>query len=155
MRTYLVGAAIVLAALLVVACGSGDGSSSSVSTASNTSATITKAQYITRADAICGRTEKKQLALVDKFPKQKPTQQARMELVEFAGIPPLKEQAEQLNELPEPSKDAGAAKAYVDAFSNGVKGADEDPSAMLEAPTPFAKAESLAVKFGFKVCSGA
>lgn len=155
MKTYVVGAAIVLVALLVVGCGSDGGSSSSVSTASNTSVTITKAQYIERADAVCGRTEKKQLALVDEFPKQKPTQQAQVELVEFAGIPPLKEQAEQLNELPEPNKAAGEAKAYVDAFSNGVKGADEDPSAMLEAPTPFAKAESLAVKFGFKVCRGA
>ena len=152
MKRYLVGAFAVIWVLLGLGCGSGGSDSSN---ASNASATVSKAEYVKQADAICGRTEKKQLQLVAKFPKQKPTKQAQVELVEFAGIPPLSEQAKELSDLPAPREDAADAKAYVAAFSVGVEKAEGDPSTMLKAPSPFAEAEALALKFGFKVCKGA
>ncbi|HET7120882.1 MAG TPA: hypothetical protein VFI17_06480 [Solirubrobacterales bacterium] len=152
MKGYLAGACALVVALLAIGCGSSGDSSSK---ASNTSATISKVEYLKRADAICGRTEKEQLKLVASFPQGKPTQKAQVELIEHAGIPPLQEQAKQLGDLPAPREDAAQAEAYVVAFTKGLKKAEEDPGAMLKAPSPFAEAEALAAKVGFKVCKGA
>jgi hypothetical protein len=149
-RSFVAGAWASVIVLLIVGCGGGGGSVSNVST---TSAIISKAEYVKRADAICSRTEKEQLKLLGSLPKLKPTQKSQVELVEHAGIPPLQEQAKELTKLPEPSEGAAEAKAYVIAFSNGLEKSEEDPSAMLKS-TPFASAEAIAAKFGFKVCAG-
>lgn len=151
MKGYLAGVCALIGFLLVVGCGS-DGDNSS--TASDPSATISKSDYLKRADAICARTEKEQRRLVRSFEARKPTRQAQIELIEYAGIPPLKEQARGISELPAPRDDAAQAQAYVAAFSDAVKKYEEDPGAALEGLSPFAEAEALAVKFGFKVCGG-
>lgn len=148
MKRFVAGVWIAVVVLVIVGCGG------TASNSSDTSATISRADYVKQADAICGRTEKKQLKLLRIFATQKSTQKARVELVEHAGIPPLQEQAKKLSELPEPSEGAAEAKAYVVAFSDGVNKAEEDPGSLLEAPSPFGEAEALAAKFGFKVCSG-
>lgn len=149
MNRYLAGVLALITAMMIAGCGSGGESSS------DAGAMISKAEYVKQADAICGQTEKQQLQLIGGFGKTKPTRQGRIELIEYAGIPPLEQQEKGLIELPAPREEAAAAKAYLAAYSAGVKQSKEDPEALLEGPSPFAKAETLAKKFGFKVCGGA
>ncbi len=145
--------AVVAACLLLAAavgCGGGDDETAAASP-------ISKAQYIKRADAICTETENRQEALIRKFGEQekKQTPNSEAELVSFAGLPPVQQQLEEISELPQPSTGAQEADAYVKALGEGLKAARKNPAALLEGKNPFAEAEEVAAKFGFKVCRGA
>jgi hypothetical protein len=132
-------------------CGGSDGSQTEA-------ATVTKAQFIRRADATCAKAEKRQLALVQKFGERETQQSedAELELVRFAGVPPLAVEAEELAVLPLPSADARQAEAFLEAFEQGVEQAEQNPGALLNSTqNPFEKSEELAARFGFKVCAGA
>lgn len=136
---------------MVVGCGGGNDGTTEASS-------ISKAQYIKQADAICTKTEDRQEALVQKFgeKEKKQTANSEAELVSFAGLPPLQQQVEELSELPPPSTGAAEASAYLKALEDAVKAGREDPAALLGGTeNPFAKAEELGQKFGFKVCRGA
>jgi hypothetical protein len=148
MKRLLAGASGLIV-LLIIGCGSGG------DTSSNARATIPRSAYAKQADMICGRTEQRQVQLMAKFGKRKSSHRAQLELIEFAGIPPLREQAKELGELPAPTAGADEAQAFVSAFRAAVTKSEENPGAMLEAPSSFAEAEAAAKKFGFKVCGGA
>lgn len=142
--------ALLALAALSGGCGSGD--------EETTAASVSKAAFIKQADAVCSKTEKRQLALVAKFQQRgvKPGPKSELELVAFAGVPPLATEAEELRELPQPSSEAKQAKAFIAAFAAGVKRAEQDASLMLDLEkNPFTEAEQLAGEFGLKVCGGA
>ena len=150
--------AVLLGGALLVAAGCGsDGDSSS------TSATITKASFIKQADAICDKTEKRQLFRVDQYQTKTgsegdqapPSHEDEVKLVAFAGIPPVVEQIEELSDLPRPEKGAKEVEEFIAALEAGIKKAESDPELVLSRePDPFAPAAKAASKFGFQVCSG-
>jgi hypothetical protein len=146
----LLGVGTLAFALALPGCGGGD---------SETTETISKAQYVKQADAICSKTENRQLKLVGEFNQGKNTpqnQKSEEELVLFAGLPPLKQQAEELSELPKPSTGAQEVEKYVSTLQSAIEKSEDDPGLMLlSATSPFANPETLARKIGFKACSGA
>jgi hypothetical protein len=151
-RLCLAIAPAVIAALAVAGCGGSDDDGTTAP------ASLTKAQYVKQADAVCAKTEGRQQLLVKKFSEKGLKQSAATEvkLVVFAGIPPLVTQAEELAAIPLPSSGADEAQAFVKAFEAGVKEAEAKPAALLNLETnPFTKAESLARKYGLQVCRGA
>jgi hypothetical protein len=155
MQTKLRYGSVLVAACLLFALVAGCGGGDDTETAADSP--ISKAQYIKRADAICTKTESRQEALIRKFGEQekKQTPNSEAELVSFAGLPPVQQQAEEISDLPQPSSGAQEATAYVTALEEGLKAARKNPAALLEGENPFAKAEEVASKFGFKVCRGA
>jgi hypothetical protein len=151
LRLYLCLGLVACLALVAVGCGESDDGDAS-------GATITKAQFIKKADETCAKAEARQLALVGKFSEQgRPPSKANEEaLIRFAAVPPLNAEAEELSALPLPSEGSAQAEAFLRAFEAGIEGAEAAPGRLLErARNPFAKAEALAAQFGLKVCGGA
>jgi hypothetical protein len=120
---------------------------------------VTKAEYVKRADEICKETEKQQRELLTKFQKENKGAgsgpQVTEEMITVAAVPPLERQAKALAELPPPDKEAAKAAAYVAAVEKAVKDVKKEPGTLLAEPGAFTKAQELAPEFGFKTCRGA
>lgn len=144
-----IGAAVCALALALAGCGD-DGDSE----------TLTKAQFVKRADAICQKAEDKQVAGVEKFQSENSGSQAprgraaEEQLVVAVGIPPLSAEADELKELPLPETGVEQAEAVVDAIGKAVKAIEEEPTRLLGAggKNYFEEAEELARKYGLEVC---
>lgn len=151
------GIAFALGALLLIlgagGCGGSGGDSSSVSA---TVAEISRAAYLKRADAICAKTEKRQLKAVADFNHQgSATHQGQIELVEEAAVPPWRRQIKELEQLPPPAEGAAEADAFIASFKAAVDRGEADPASVFEEGNQvFAQSMALAAKFGFKVCGG-
>lgn len=149
-RLVLAASALVLS-FVFAGCGGGDDEDQPSS--------ISKAQYVKRADDICAATEKQQRKLLTNFQQEnknaKGGPQLTEEMITSAAIPPLEDQAKELAELPSPSKDAAKAEAYVEAVEKAIKDIKKEPGTLLAQPGAFDKAEEIAPDFGFKVCRGA
>lgn len=150
-RLFALALSLMLATLVAAIGATGCGGDSEEDTQP-------KAQYIKQADAVCGKTEGRQNALVKevlKEPKIKNERKAFTRTVEIAGIPPLQKQVEELEDLAPPEPGAEEAEAFLTEFKNALGEVEEDPPSISEAPNPFEKAEKMAKEFGFKVCGGA
>jgi len=154
-RSFIPVIATLTALAVLNSCGSGDDT--------KTVNSLSKKEFIKQADQICSKTEKRQLVLIGKFEEGKSPQEsqasspkAEEELVAFAGVPPVKQQLQELSQLPAPEGGSEQVDGYLKALETGLKTAENDPALLLSIDSdPFAKATSLAKAFGFKVCSGA
>jgi len=146
--------AAITALVVLPSCGSSN---------DETVETVSKEEFVKQADQVCAKTEKRQLALVNKFEESKSgkesqasTAKAEEELVAFAGVPPIKQQFQELSQLPTPESGSSQVDAYLKALEAGLTTVEKEPALLLNIDSdPFAKAASLAEDFGFKVCSGA
>jgi hypothetical protein len=144
--------AACIAAAAIVGCG-GD-------SAETGAETLTKAEYVKRADAICAKANSQQEALLNKEIETRPAQNAaskaeREAFVINAALPPLKDEALQLEELGPPQGGEEKAQALVDALQEAVKEAEADPLALADAESQaFVPAEELARELGLEVCGG-
>lgn len=149
----LAGLVLLVSLLALTGCGGGDGDDE------DQSSSLTKAEYVKRADKICAETEKEQRKLLGKFQRENKdaTAGARLteEMITTAAIPPLERQAKKLSELPPPEKDAAKAKSYVEAVEKAIADTKKEPGTLLASPSSFAKAEDLSDQLGFKTCRGA
>lgn len=121
--------------------------------------TLTKAQFIQKADQICKAGERKtQLEIqlnaanygIQKGQKPTPPQEEAL-LVEFV-LPNIKEQARKLAALPAPVGEEQAVRAIIAAIDQGVAAAEQTPSKALGKPGVFGQLRTLADEFGLKVC---
>ena len=148
MLAIVIGAALCAAA--IAGCGGGDGDETS---------SLTKAQYVKQADAICTKAgEEKEKAIaaafkkrsLDKLPSSKKVQE---ELV-LDVLPPLKKMTEELAELEAPSGDEERVEAMVQSFEDSVENLEEDPGEGLkENYNAFDKPTKLAADYGLETCS--
>lgn len=150
MRQTLVALTIVAAVASVAALGCGGEDESTA----GTSTTLTPAQYVKQADAICARTETRQLARMKDFNKGTPGRATTLKLIRQAGLPPLHRQVEELGALEAPDGLEPQVTAFLVAFETGVEETEKDPATLIDS-TPFAEAERLAKAAGLKVCGGA
>jgi hypothetical protein len=141
----------LILAFAFIGCGGGDDDEEPAS--------LTKVQYVKRADDICAQTEKRQRKLLGQFQRENPkagnSPQALEQMISVAALPPMKEQVQELAELPPPDKEAAKAEAYLNALEKGLKAAEKEPGALLAEPGAFNKAEEASQAFGFKTCRGA
>lgn len=167
-------AAMLFAALLVaiVAAGCGGGGSSSSSSDSSTGGStasqsagedgsLTKKQFIAKADGICSVKDKELNEEVEKFVKEegisektKPTTAQETALVENYVVPNIKAQGEEIGELPVPDGDEEQIEKIVDSLAEGAEEAEEDPGAITggNSTNPFETATKEAQAYGMKVC---
>jgi hypothetical protein len=126
-------------------CGSSD----------STTASLTKKQFLKKAEEICETGEREQLELASKYLKQHPGAEEE-EMIVPAGLPPLQKQTEKIKALPAPEGDEARIEAIVKAFEKALEDAEAKPQDVLSSESnPFKQANGLAEKYGFTNCAHA
>lgn len=126
----------------------------------------TKAEFVAHADAICQRTDALQRAAKHKFwvlhPGVLGTSLYQLEalgwredVVEYAVLPQVREEAKKLGKLTAPSGDEETVAVIVKALEKAVHEGEAKPVTLAhkDAVGPFGGAERLARAYGFKACA--
>jgi len=140
-----------LAAVIVAGCGGTD--------EDTTTAAIGKAQFITRADAICAKgSEQTQADLAIYLKKEGVTlneNQTKDESIALIAIlvKNLEKEVESIRALGTPSGDDGRVGAILVALEEGTKEAEKDPVAVVRGEVNvLGKAGELAKEYGLQAC---
>jgi hypothetical protein len=152
-RTLLVLGLIAIGALVFSGCGEDD------STA-DTTAAITKAALIKKADAICVKTSQELTRTAEDFSKEKGLSAEQSlnkaqvgELTELA-LPPIVRQFEEIRDLDVPAGDEEKVNAILSAAEGAIEEAEDDSSVIYGADGgAFAKTNRLSAEYGMKKCS--
>jgi hypothetical protein len=151
--------AIALVAISVAAVGCGSGGSEATAHSSETKVSVpSRSEFVARADKVCEKAEPRQEALLGKFAKQHrpPSAKAELALVKFAGLPPLREEAAELKQLPLPTEGKADMERFIASFEKALASATQDPNLMLELEkSPFEASEAVAERVGLTACGGA
>ncbi len=146
----LIGAAAL--ALAVAGCGGGD------DTTSETSAALTKAEFIKQADAICVKGEEALEGEVEEFAEEndvdteKPTKEQQEEVIADVVAPATRQQVEQISDLAAPSGDEETIEAMVEAVETGSTELEDNPELLLEGENPLRDGSKLARAYGLEEC---
>lgn len=151
-KMLLATAAVAGAGLIVGGCGGDD------DTADATTASITKAEWIARADAICteGNTRVAREA-GERFAGLEPGspafERAHARLLPEVALPDLRDQVTRIAALDMPRGDEGQIDAIVAAVRAGIDESEADPAAFDAPDGSLAEAAKLIGAYGSKVCS--
>jgi hypothetical protein len=149
-RGAFVAAAMVIA-LVVAGCGSGDSSTAASS--------ISKEEFITKADAICKKgTERLQKAIFSalKNPRNltKVSEAEQIRIVTTAMVPSVSREVKELRALSIPNGDEEKVEAIITALEEGVETAEQDPHAVTKSSDAvFGISSRIAAEYGLKACS--
>src|SRR5436305_10650421 len=137
---------------VVAGCGGGSDSSSE-------SSSMTKAQFIKQADAICAKGNEENETEFEEFAKEKglsekkePTKAQQEEAISEIVAPGVRKQIEKIDALGAPEGDEGKVEAMVAAVEEGVDEIEENPASLTEGKNPLAKGSKLAKEYGLKTC---
>lgn len=150
---------LLILALVAVGCGGGGDDSSGDSTDSSSS--LTKAEFIKQGDEICKKgdaaieEEATEFADENNIDTEKPTEAQQEEVIAQVVGPAIKRQSEEIADLGVPEGEEEAAEDIVEAVGRGADEIEEDPKAVLEGEIPLTEAGKLAKAFGFKQCGSA
>ena len=160
-RVFSFGLAIA-ATLLVGGCGESDSSEITGQTGS-----LTKAEFIRRADAICrkggSQVQREFAAYVQRnsdavSPESPQSEQgaAAAEIIDTIYVPGNEKQIERIGSLSAPSGDEGEVKAILAAMQDGLDEASDRPLVFIRAGSPkgpaFTEARKLARAYGLADC---
>jgi hypothetical protein len=156
----LVVVATVAALLIVAGCG-GSGDSSGGSEVTAQTGSLSKDEFVKKADAICeaARTEflAKYTSFVEAHKADIGNAQKEKELigemVETLLAPNIEGQVEQISELGAPNAYAPEATSFLSALQKRVDELQGNPTEVSATPYPFKKAEDIAAKAGMKGCA--
>jgi hypothetical protein len=147
----LVGVATMAA--IVTGCGSSDDDT--------TSAALTKAQFIVKADAVCKTGNDEIEAEVEAFKtenglgdEEEPSKAQQAEVSKTILVPNVENQAEEIRDLEAPSADEDQISKMLDSLEEGVEEVEDNPQAPFESnqPNPFGPANKIAEEYGLVVC---
>jgi hypothetical protein len=145
-------AAFAAIMVIVAGCGGGDDSSSD-------SSSITKAQFVKQADAICEKGNKESEAEFEELAKEKgfsekkePSKPQQEEIISEIVAPGVQKQIEEIDALGAPEGDEKQIEAMVAAVEEGVEEIEENPASLIEGKNPLAKGTKLAKDYGLKAC---
>jgi ABC-type Fe3+-hydroxamate transport system substrate-binding protein len=146
-----------LAALLTVAgCGGSSGDEVTVQTGS-----LSKTDFIAKADAVCKAARTEFIAKFEAFGKAHKSELSRgtvadkvlSEILEVVVIPNFEGQIEQISKLGAPKSYAPEAAAFLNALQKRLDEAGNDPSLLNSSPFPFKNAEEVARRAGMNGCA--
>jgi hypothetical protein len=156
---FLLAAAVALL-LAAGGCGGSDSSASENGEVTVESGSLSKAQFVKQADAICQKrvveVQLKFRPLSRSFASASPAEQ-EAEASKFVNdviVPAYEEQIEEVSALGAPSGEEEKVAAVLNAIQARLGDAKEDPSKFLQTASPFAKAAKLGRAYGFTVCGG-
>ena len=140
------GVLAVMIALAMAGCG-GDESSDA------TTASITKAEFIARANVACARIRGQAQAELLDFMKSRTAEPSTADLGRRFVIAPKQREVEEFVALGMPSEDEEQVKAIVTAFETGISEAEAEPAQVAQNSTEaLGEAEKLAAEYGLKGC---
>jgi hypothetical protein len=146
-------AGLVAIAVIAAGCGSSDDSSD------ETSAELTKVEFVKAGDAICKKGSDQIADEADDYAKENdvdtsnPSKEDQEELIVSVVVPSLQTQADELSELSPPSGEEDEVAAIITALEDGAEEIEDDPASLMEAGGgPLEKANELANEFGFAAC---
>lgn len=158
MNKSLIGllAAVVATAALVAGCGS---SSDTSSTESESSSSITKAEFVKQANSICENSEEEGEAEVEAFleeeevnQNEEPSEEVQESLVEEVVTPNISAQLEEIRALGFPEgSDGEEAESIIESAEEDLEEIEEEPSALFNSGT-FAQTNKEAREYGLTVC---
>jgi len=156
---------MMLVAALAAGCGGDDAKQDTGATTTATVAeapALSKAEYISRGNAICRATRATLAKEGAKF-RTDATKTAALpppakirEFVTKVSIPGYERMLEQMRLLTPPQRDKRTIVAYIVSFDNAIKTvkANVPKYAQADAVDPFDDANARAVSYGMKDCGG-
>jgi hypothetical protein len=172
-RLILPALLVLVIALFAVGCGGGgsDGSGSGGSSdgdetsGGDETASLSKAEFVKQADAVCKKGSEEVRAEFAAYLKEnkikeigegnesKAEAEGRIEEVIEAAIPTLRQQLDGIRALAAPTANEAQVNAYLEAAEEGIEKGEEDPVELFTATEKvLAKSDKLAKEVGFKVC---
>jgi hypothetical protein len=147
--TMMLTAAALVA--LVAGCGGGDSTSDSSS--------VTKAQFVKEADAICTNGDKQDEKDFEKFSKEhnlsegkEPSKEVQEEAVQDIVVPGVRQQIEEIDDLAAPEGDEAKIEAVVTSVEEGLDELESDPTLLFKGKNPLEKGSTLAREYGMTKC---
>ena len=143
---------VVAVGVLAAGCGGGD------DTSSETSAALSKAEFVKQADAICAKGNEAIEGEVEEFAEdndvdiEKPTAEQQEEVIADVVAPATRQQIEEIAELGVPSGDEEQIEAMIESVETGTDELEEQPELLLEEKNPLADGSKLARAYGLKEC---
>lgn len=159
-RTSLFIAALFSLALLFAGCGGDDdGSAADGNEVTVETGSLTKAQFIKEADAICQKSEESMEKLVGDYVKAvtenpsqaSPSAQAAT-LVNTVMAPAYEKLIDRLGALGAPSDDEEEITAFLTSLQESLDKGREQPLKFVRSREPFVEGVELSKVYGFNVC---
>ncbi|MGN6216526.1 MAG: hypothetical protein ACTHN7_06155 [Solirubrobacterales bacterium] len=152
-RVWVAGALVLVLLLSVAGCGGGD---------STQGETLTKKQYVRRAQAYCHRDYLHQAKAVEAFRKAHgistaPTQAQREESNTAVVLGFVERRIDFLKSLPVPEGDGKEIHAIIRAMEKGLEESRRNPASLAKpySPEPFTRNRHLTGAYGFWLCGQA
>jgi hypothetical protein len=152
-KALLTAVAVLVALAAVVAgCGGSDDS--------DTSASLTKAQFVKQADAICVNSNKEIESEFESYAKEKgwdenkePSKDQQEEAIVDVVAPNIQGQVDEIKDLGAPEGDEETIETMLAAVEEGVEELEENPGQLTEeGKNPLAKGSKLARDYGLAEC---
>lgn len=141
----ILGVLAIAASLIVAGCG---GSSSE---------SLTKAEYVRKGNAICGKWQQGRTELFEEFAAEfekngtEPTD-ADKEKALVKLMQPYEEATSKLAELDPPDGEEAKVNAMVAAMEKAASQVKANPQSVISSSVPFIKPNKLAEAYGLKEC---
>jgi hypothetical protein len=146
------------AVLIVGVCVAGCGSSSS-STTAETTAAITKAEFVAKGNAVCVKGEKAQEAEINAYVKKngleskKPSKAQEAELVETVLAPNIQSQIDGVKALGAPSGEEQQVSSALELSQQALEKIEANPELAFGKENAFAAAGKQLHALGLKECA--
>ena len=145
MNKGLIASMLALVALLALLTGCGGGDEE----------TLTKAEYVRKGNAICGKWQQARGNLFRKMNQEvkPPVTQAKKEAVILTILKPYGTAVEELADLSLPEGDEKQAEKAVTAMEESYDQARANPGTLMSSSQPFSVANELADDYGLTECT--
>jgi hypothetical protein len=141
---------IAVGATLIAAVAAGCGSSGSSSTST---AALSKAAYVAKANAICKAGQQKQNA-AEQALGQNPSQQQLLAYTTGTVIPNVQTQIDQVKALGAPSGDEATVSNFLGLAQADLNKVKSDPTILISGKSdPFADFAKVAHPYGLTACA--
>jgi hypothetical protein len=156
MRRKMVCGLALVAALIVGVCVAGCGSSSSTT---ETTAAISKAEFVAKGNAVCVKGEKAQEGEVNAYVKKhglenkKPSKAQEAELVETVFAPNIQSQIDGVKALGAPSGEEQQVESALELSQQALEKVEANPELAFGKQNPFAAAGKQLHALGLQKCA--
>lgn len=153
-------AAAIAALLLAAGCGSGSGDTSTVTVGKITVQTgsLSKDEFVEKANEICKTTRKEFQTAYAKFLQEKESKAPSKtvlveELVKTVALPHFEQEINQIGELGAPQDYANEVGSYLSALKERLDEGKQNPLGLVTSTSTFKQAAAAAEKAGLNGCA--
>lgn len=146
-RLIILGAVALVVGLVAAGCGE-----------DSSTASITKAQFVKKANAICAKVGQEVVSDFASYAKENknlktPTEADYADLVDAVMTPNIEKEVTELEALGAPSGDEDTVEELIDSRAATIEKAEAEPSLLLnESDELFAESSKLATEYGLDEC---